>query len=45
MNGKEIQRTDRIRFLGVLFNENLTWNNHIHLIENKISKNVGRCLI
>ena len=41
MNGKEIQRTDCIIFLGVLFDENLTWNNHIHLIENKISKNVG----
>ena len=41
MNGKEIQRTDCIRFLGVLFDENVTWNNHIHLIENKISKNVG----
>ena len=40
-NGKEIQRTDCIRFLGVLFDENRTWNNHIHLIENKISKNVG----
>ena len=38
MNGKEIQRTDCIRFLGVLFDENLTWNNHIHLIEVKISK-------
>ena len=41
MNGKEIQRTDCIRFLGVLFDENLTWNNHMHLIENKISKHVG----
>ena len=40
MNGKEIQRTDCIRFLGVLFDENPTWNNHIHLIENKISKTV-----
>ena len=40
VNGKEIQRTDCIRFLGVLFDENLTWNNHIHLIGNKISKNV-----
>ena len=38
MNEKEIQRTDCIRFLGVLFDENLTWNNHIHLIENKSRK-------
>ena len=35
MNLKEIQRTDSIRFLGVLFDENLTWNDHIHLIGNK----------
>ena len=42
MNGKEIQRTDCIRFLGVLFVENLTWNNNVHLIENKRSKNVGK---
>ena len=40
MNEKEIQRTDCIRFLGVVFNENLIWNNHMHLIENKISKNI-----
>ena len=26
------------KFLGVLFDENLTWKNHINLIENKISK-------
>ena len=37
INEKEIQRTNCIRFLGVLFDENLTWNNPMHLIENKIS--------
>ena len=25
----------------MLFDENLTWKNHIHLIENKIAKNIG----
>ena len=32
---------DHIKFLGVLFDENLTWKNHINLIENKISKSLG----
>ena len=41
MNEKEIKRTDCIKFLGVLFDENLTWKSHIHLIENKIAKNIG----
>ena len=41
MNEKEIKRTDCIKFLGVLLDENLTWKDHIHLIENKIAKNVG----
>ena len=41
MNEKEIKRTDCIKFLGVLLDENLTWNNHIHVIENKIAKNIG----
>ena len=45
MNVKKIQRTDCIRFLGVLFDENLTWNNHIHLIENKILKNGAKYTI
>jgi len=30
-----------MKFLGVLLDENVTWNNHINFIENKISKNIG----
>ena len=41
MNEKEISRTNCIKFLGVLFDENLTWKSHINLIENKIAKNIG----
>ena len=36
INNTLIKRIDHIKFLGVLFDENLTWKNHINLIENKI---------
>ena len=41
INNVVIERVDHIKFLGVLFDENLTWNNHISLIENKLSKGLG----
>ena len=31
-------RVDHIKFLGVLFDKNLTWKNHINLTESKISR-------
>ena len=36
-----IKREYEFKFLGVIFYENLTWRKHIHIIENKISKNIG----
>ena len=41
INNTLIKRVDHIKFLGVLFDENLTWKNHINLIKNKISKSLG----
>ena len=41
MDDMIIKRTDQIKFLGVIIDENITWNNHINIIENKISKNIG----
>ena len=41
MDNSIIKRTDQIKFLGVIIDENITWNNHINIIENKISKNIG----
>ena len=41
INNNLIKRVDHTKFLGVLFGENLTWKNHINLIENKISKSLG----
>ena len=41
MDNMIIKRTDQIKFLGVIIDENITWNNHINILENKISKNIG----
>ena len=41
INNFEIKRTTSIKFLGIMVDENFTWNNHIHILENKLSKNIG----
>ena len=41
LNNIEIKRKNSARFLGVIINENLTWKNHIEVVGNKISKNIG----
>ena len=40
-NKKEIKRVSSIKFLGVILDENLNWNDHLNTIENKVSKNIG----
>ena len=37
----EIKRENSVKFLSVIIDENLTWKNHIEVVENKISKNTG----
>ena len=41
INNTLIKQVDHIKFLGVLFDENITCKNHINLIENKIAKSLG----
>ena len=41
INGKVIERTTSIKFLGILFDEHLSWKNHTSVVENKVSKNIG----
>ena len=36
-----VERASSVKFLGVRIDENLTWRDHIHTIENKIAKNIG----
>ena len=32
---------ESIKFLGVLLDENVTWKEHLKLIENKFAKSIG----
>ena len=41
INGKVIERTTSIKFLGILLDEHLSWKNHISVVENKVSKILG----
>ena len=41
INNTLTNRVDHIKLLGVVFDETLTWKNHISLIENKISKSLS----
>ena len=41
INGFTTERESSIKFLGVWIDENLTWRDHVHTVENKIAKNIG----
>ena len=41
INGKIINRENSIKFLGVVLDQHISWNEHIRIVENKISKNIG----
>ena len=36
-----MERTNVIIFLGILYDENITWTNHIYSVEKKPAKNIG----
>ena len=36
-----IERKTAIKFLGVMLDENITWEEHIRTVENKLAKNIG----
>ena len=40
INGFTVERESSIKVLGVWADENLTWRDHIHAVENKIAKNI-----
>ena len=40
-NNIEIKRESSVKFQGVIIDENITWNKHMELVENKVSKNIG----
>ena len=41
INELTVECESSIKFLGVWIDENLTWRDHIHIVENKIAKNIG----
>ena len=41
LNSNVIERESSLKFLGVILDEHLTWEKHMQLVENKVSKNVG----
>ena len=41
LSDREIKRITSVKYLGVLIDKHLTWKEHITVIENKVSKNLG----
>ena len=41
IGNKIIERTSSIKFLGVMLDENLSWQDQFKIVENKLAKNVG----
>ena len=41
MNGIIIKQTRHTKFLGVILDEHLTWNNHIEHVQSKLNKTIG----
>ena len=41
INKHDIERVNRMKFLCVLLDDNLSWKEHIKYLENKIAKNIG----
>ena len=41
IDGKPIEHVKYGKFLGMLFDENLTWKCHINMVTNKLSKVIG----
>ena len=41
ISNKSIERKPSIKFLGAMLNEHIVWNDHIHVIEKKLAKNIG----
>ena len=41
VDGKELKKLDSCKFLGICFDTDLNWKQHIMYISNKISKTIG----
>ena len=41
INGEDIENVERFNFLGIILDEKLSWKNHINMLSNKLSKDIG----
>ena len=41
IGNNNIERKSSIKFLGVMLDEHISWNDHVRTVENKIAKNIG----
>ena len=41
IGSKNIEKTSSIKFLGVMLDEHISWNDHIKTVESKLAKNIG----
>ena len=41
IDGGEVKRTKCVKYLGMLVDDKLTWDQHIDYISNKITRNIG----
>ena len=40
INGTKLHKTDKVRFLGVIIDDQLSWGNHIEYLEEKLSSSI-----
>ena len=41
LNGTNIEQVSHTKFLGVIFDENLTWKEQINTVETKVTKSIA----
>ena len=41
IGGKNIENTSSIKFLAVMLDKNILWNNHVKTVESRLAKNIG----
>ena len=41
IESKNSEKTSSIKFLGVMLDEHVSWNDHIKTVESKLAKNIG----
>ena len=45
VNGQKVKKADKVKFLGVIIDENLTWDDQIKHLENKLLATIAIVLI